>query len=840
MELQTIDRKGNMIIQWLTEEFQNYFSNSPHHTLILFFDPAGEYSRLVPKLANTFDLISYEGSQLRIKYQIEMSDDENKRWLVYLPMRKQEAKYLLEYTFVAKVFDDTLYQFLKKHNVSFPTDRAEQKKIREMLPHLAVASVGKGESFWEKLSAQNVYEKLIGDRDFTLMRLLDSPQRVFRELDEQGIAEIFKQMVAETFGFETDTEDEEKWADEFTALIAVTELYCCTEKQDDFPLKNPLPDETYFDRCVAFVRKWQDSSSAKAAYKMRIKSLEEQYNLTPWVSQLPLEVATQAFLQVEVGLQDALFQKLKKIETLKEAEDFLINGRESFERRAKGFWAQEGEIPFWDILYRAADTVWSVKTGRGEQENVSRQGRSGFSQPDEILKCYADSWWQADRAYRQFKQGIYSAMDEKADYGALSLWVDKIYYAHLSQLNGRFCDGLDTMEKWGFSALPFAGDFWENHIKSNGKRRAIFFVDALRYELGHQLAERLQSHFTVQLSAYYANIPTVTSLGMSELLPKGDKEKEHGFAKQRRELAVSISGKKWDIRHPAVDGNLLEKSVRKELIEKQCGDVHFLELEELLSQTPKKLNSKNGMYVVFSTEIDATGESVGLLAIGLFSNLVDDVTTAALKIAQLVDEIHIVSDHGFLMLFDVAETDKVEVKEDALLIVDERYGVGTDIERKNRIKFPLQGSSLEVIFPRGITCFKTPGSYEYVHGGLSLQEIVIPHIKLETSSPKVKMEIHLEASENLTNAIFKVKVVPHSEELFAEARDVKVYVEKDDTLVSNEAAALVEGVWEASLKLDATKLSYGDVVSVKVIDAQTSQMLASQAVKVLVDFSDDF
>jgi hypothetical protein len=161
------------------------------------------------------------------------------------------------------------------------------------------------------------------------------------------------------------------------------------------------------------------------------------------------------------------------------------------------------KIPFWDILYRAAETVWQVKTARGELENVS--------QPDEILKSYADSWWQADRAYRQFKHSIYSAMDEKADYGALSLWVDKVYYAYLSQLNGRFCDGLETMERWEISALPFAGDFWENHIKSDGKRIAIFFVDALRYELGHQLAERLQSHFTVELSENkrdFADIPS--------------------------------------------------------------------------------------------------------------------------------------------------------------------------------------------------------------------------------------------------------------------------------------------------------------------------------------------
>lgn len=818
-----------MIIQWLTEEFQDYFSNSPHHKLILFFDPEGEYARLVSKLADKFDLILYEGSQLRIKYKIEMpvpvssvSDDENKRWVVYLPMYKKDAKYLLEYTFIAKLFDDTLYQFLNKHDVSFPTDKTEQKKIREMLPNLALASVGKGKSFWKKLSTETVYEKLIGDRDFTLMRLMDSPKRIFRELDQQDIADIFKQMVYETFGFKLDTEDEEKWAEEFTALIAATELFYYTDKRDDFPLKNLLPGETYFDRCVTFLRKWQDSYSAKAAYKMHIKSLEEQYKLTHWASQLPLDVATQSFLQVEAGLRNAVFQKLKKIETLKKIEDLLIDERSSFERRGQSFWTREGEILSWKILYWAAETVWCVKKACDELEFVSK--------PDEMMECYADSWWQADRAYRKFKQNIYSAMDEKADYGVLITWIDKIYYAYLSQLNGRFCDGLEKKKKWEFSALPFAGDFWKGHIESNSKRKAIFFVDALRYELGQELAEHLQSHFTMELAVCYANIPTITSLGMTELLPKGDED-----------LEISISGKKWNIQHPASNGNLLKKSVRKELIKKQHKNVHFLELKELLSKTPQKLKSKNSMYIVFSTEVDLTGEHVGHLATGLFSKLLDDLTTGVLKIAKMVDEIHIISDHGFLMLRNVSEADKVEIKEDALLISDERYGVGTEIERKNRIKFPLQSSYLQAIFPHGITCFKTPGSYEYVHGGLSLQEIVIPHIKLETSSPKVKIEVALEVPEKLTNAIFKVKVVPHSEELFAEARDLKVYTEKDADLVSNEAAGLVEREeWKASLKLDATKLSYGDIVQIRVMDAQTSQILVTEESKVLVDFSDDF
>ena len=66
-----------------------------------------------------------------------------------------------------------------------------------------------------------------------------------------------------------------------------------------------------FDRYVAFVRKWHDSLSAKFAYKMRTKSIEEKYNLTQWANQPPLAVTTQTFLQVEVGLRNAVFRKLE-------------------------------------------------------------------------------------------------------------------------------------------------------------------------------------------------------------------------------------------------------------------------------------------------------------------------------------------------------------------------------------------------------------------------------------------------------------------------------------------------------------------------------------------------
>ena len=57
-------------------------------------------------------------------------------------------------------------------------------------------------------------------------------------------------------------------------------------------------------------------------------------------------------------------------------------------------------------------------------------------------------------------------------------------------------------------------------LDTRGKRVALFFVDALRFELAVAL-ERQLSGYTCRLHAVCAQLPTITAVGMASLLPKG-------------------------------------------------------------------------------------------------------------------------------------------------------------------------------------------------------------------------------------------------------------------------------------------------------------------------------
>ncbi|MBI3988624.1 MAG: hypothetical protein HY347_03300 [candidate division NC10 bacterium] len=116
------------------------------------------------------------------------------------------------------------------------------------------------------------------------------------------------------------------------------------------------------------------------------------------------------------------------------------------------------------------------------------------------------------------------------------------------------------------------------------------------------------------------------------------------------------------------------------------------------------------------------------------ANVIDHFETVLEKLRRAVQklsrwgyrEVHVVTDHGFL-LFQAAPTEpKVPFPADAALLLDARYAFVREGVPVQHLTLPFTFEpSLWVAFPRGIRCFKTAG--EYMHGGLTLQEVVIPH-----------------------------------------------------------------------------------------------------------------
>jgi hypothetical protein len=102
-----------MIDEWLNETIESYFQGEKR--IFLFFDPAGDYSRIIDRLSGNFDVLKDNDGLLKIKYEIEV-EAPDKNFVIYLPFSKDSNKisYLKEYIYTGKVFSDTLYAFLKK------------------------------------------------------------------------------------------------------------------------------------------------------------------------------------------------------------------------------------------------------------------------------------------------------------------------------------------------------------------------------------------------------------------------------------------------------------------------------------------------------------------------------------------------------------------------------------------------------------------------------------------------------------------------------------------------------------------------------------------------------
>ncbi len=205
-------------------------------------------------------------------------------------------------------------------------------------------------------------------------------------------------------------------------------------------------------------------------------------------------------------------------------------------------------------------------------------------------------------------------------------------------------------------------------------------------------------------------------------------------------------------------------------------------------------------------------------------------------------QVHVVSDHGFLLRETIRESDKVAVDVPGALKKAERYLilVGRDLPPIDLPSLPVSGSEgLTAWFPRGVGCFVTPGPYNFMHGGISLQELVTAHVTARQSVTERPVQVTLEllTGPEIRNAIFKIRLAPQGVDLWSRARSVKVDIAYEGKRVSREWEATVEReVIEMSLMLSPTSgLAVGDGIAIRVWDAVTGELLAQQPAVVQFD-----
>lgn len=809
-----------MIINWLKQEFDTFFKQTDK---ILWFDTKGEYKELLGFLKDDFSLLEFNGSQLELKYKVESEPD--KKWILYLPIEKDKLLYLKEYEFTSKIFNVSLYKFLEKKDVKFQGNKEEIKLINEMLPKLAVYSIDKGDDFWKSSNAKDYLETLIVDFTGTLLKILANPIPTLNELKNKGIVKFFQKLVVEDFGFDSNIEDVNAWIKKFTIHLALIETYVKTGKNNDFSFISKLPSDKYFDKCISFLETWMRDSLYKEFYKKLIKELEKDYQLGKWVSELKRSKKnTQAFLNVEKARWEKCYEGLNKLNTKADVFNFFKSYHGTLEERANSFWSKEGEIKGWALLGIATDIILKTSDAIDEIKNLSNENI--------LINHYKDKWWEIDFLYRKFRADFGSLMEA---YEIIVEWVNKFYFSFLHEVNTTFSELIENKNKWDFKGFKKQIDFWNCNIKTDNIKRGIFIIDAFRFEMAKELEQRLVDMYKTSINFLISEIPSVTAIGMSALMPH----------KEEKYIITPDTVTGFNIITENFSKNLTIKDNRKELIKNSYKDVVFFDLEEVVNKVISDKFKKTRLVVVFSSELDQVGTDTGNLSYGVFAPLLDNILKAIWKLIEAgFNEIHVVSDHGFLVLDELKEKDKAEIKHKDI-IVKERYAIGQNIELKEYPKFKLRDNeNYDIIFSRGLTCFKTPGKYDFIHGGVSLQEIIIPHLILTKESSLGKAGIKIMAPAEINNSIFSISLKTEFEGLpgLVQKRFVLVILEKNGKEIyrNNEPKEIeIEDVKATCSIINIKDLKYGDLITIKAVDAYTSEILDKVEVPYKIQYDDD-
>lgn len=247
-----------------------------------------------------------------------------------------------------------------------------------------------------------------------------------------------------------------------------------------------------------------------------------------------------------------------------------------------------------------------------------------------------DGWHRADGLQRRLEAWVARMDDEPEAEQALAV----IRHEHEHLLRA-MADGFAktlAASGWMVPGALHQTRIYPDVVQAMGGRVAYFFVDAMRFEMGVDLARQIEGARDLRVQAGVAALPSITPVGMAALLPGASASFDVVDAKGK--LAARIEGT-----------DMPGLAERLKFLKTKVPDVVETTLGKLLRNTPAKVAKDIGaasLVVVRSQEIDFVGEMDGdLLARQVMDTVIGNLARAVKKLAAAgIESFVITADHG--------------------------------------------------------------------------------------------------------------------------------------------------------------------------------------------------
>ena len=358
--------------------------------------------------------------------------------------------------------------------------------------------------------------------------------------------------------------------------------------------------------------------------------------------------------------------------------------------RRGDLWASLDQSPWALLLEPLADVA-----------SFTQRALGGLT-PDEFGEHYASEGWKTDAAALRCIQ----LCDSKQQKDLVVALLSVIYTTWLADVNERFQQHVATKGYPGGASVVDAMQVNEAIADYRAGGECVFFVDGLRLDVAHQLMGLLSARgITPTLTTQWSALPSVTATAKAAVSP---------IASQLTGLASDK-----DFEPSVIDSGMLSHDRFKRTL----GKLGWQYLED------DDIGDPNGNAWTACGDIDKEGHKSELKLPVRIPPILDTIVDRIQGLQQSGwQKIRIVTDHGWLLV--PGTMPKVDLPAQA---ADSRWGRCAQLKPNVHVDGLTLGwywnANTAIHFPPGIHSFIAGRTYS--HGGVSLQECLVPVISIE-------------------------------------------------------------------------------------------------------------
>lgn len=333
-------------------------------------------------------------------------------------------------------------------------------------------------------------------------------------------------------------------------------------------------------------------------------------------------------------------------------------------------------------------------------------------------------------------------------------------------------------------------DLIKNILDGKENPIAVIVGDAISLSIGNEIRSKLNPSIQSSLHVIKSSYPSETANNMSALFScKGAILKTR---KEREERLIRTLG---------------------------C-EIDFFDLDKFWTPGNRHL-------VLYAPDIDRLGEKAGQSALKYYDTTIETVVKKIdFLLMNKYSEVHLVSDHGFIIYGDISEADKTEDTLPVVKETKERYIISNEkIDLKEKdwdfIEKPDTGY---IYYKKSFSPFKTTGKYGFAHGGMTPQELLTPHLKccLKAGSGESKINVVISNRPQLENLAGDNVIIKLQGQKDVDGdRKVEVIIKDNSKIIYTSDIMTIRGGQEMQREFSVSHSKYDIVIQ----DAITKETL---------------